>query len=99
MVKRFEVYMGVFNGVEKPCLIVSPDELNDVLPYALVAPVTTGQQILPTRVGIGLKGRKAYIALDLIQPVNQKDCLQKIGVLPEQLHTQIADLLQKLFAY
>lgn len=99
MVKRFEVYMGVFKGVEKPCLVVSPDELNESLPYVLVAPITTGQQMLPTRVGIGLKGKKAYIALDLMQPVNQKDLTQKIGLLPEQMHVQIVGLLQKLFAY
>ena len=73
MVKRFEVYMGMFQGIEKPCLIVSPDELNEVLPYALVAPITVSSSQLPTRVGIGLRGKKAYIAMDLIQPVNQKD--------------------------
>lgn len=91
--------MGMFNGTEKPCLVISPDELNESLPYVLVAPITTGQLTLPTRVGIGLKGKKAYIALDLIQPANQKDLTQKIGQLPDQMHAQIAGLLQKLFAY
>lgn len=99
MVKRFEVYMGVFQGVEKPCLIVSPDELNEVLPYALVAPITVSSSQLPTRVGIGLRGKKAYIAMDLIQPVNQKDLKLKIGLLPDQIHRQIVEIIQKIFAY
>ncbi len=99
MVKRFEVYIGVFQGVEKPCLVVSPDELNEVLPYVLVAPITVSSSQLPTRVGIGLRGKKAYIAMDLIQPVNQTDLKIKIGLLPEQIHRQIVDLIQKIFAY
>ncbi len=99
MVKRFEVYMGVFQGVEKPCLIVSPDELNEALPYALVAPITVSSSQLPTRVGIGLRGKKAYIAMDLIQPVNQKDLKLKIGLLPDQIHRQIVEIIQKIFAY
>ena len=99
MVKRFEVYMGMFQGIEKPCLIVSPDELNEVLPYALVAPITVSSSQLPTRVGIGLRGKKAYIAMDLIQPVNQKDLKVKIGLLPEQIHRQIVEIIQKIFAY
>lgn len=99
MVKRFEVYMGVFQGVEKPCLIVSPDELNETLPYALVAPITVSSSQLPTRVGIGLRGKKAYIAMDLIQPVNQKDLKLKIGLLPDQIHRQIVEIIQKIFAY
>lgn len=99
MVKRFEVYMGIFNGREKPCLIVSPDELNDSLPYVLVAPITVSLNQLPTRIGIGLRGKKAYIALDLIQPVNQQILKLKIGVLPEQVHRQIVDIIQKMFAF
>ena len=99
MVKRFEVYMGMFQGIEKPCLIVSPDELNEVLPYALVAPITVSSSQLPTRVGIGLRGKKAYIAMDLIQPVNQKDLKLKIGLLPDQIHRQIVEIIQKIFAY
>lgn len=99
MVKRFEVYMGVFQGVEKPCLIVSPDELNETLPYVLAAPITVSSSQLPTRVGIGLRGKKASIAMDLIQPVNQKDLKVKIGLLPEQIHRQIVEIIQKIFAY
>ena len=91
--------MGVFQGVEKPCLIVSPDELNEALPYALVAPITVSSSQLPTRVGIGLRGKKAYIAMDLIQPVNQKDLKLKIGLLPDQIHRQIVEIIQKIFAY
>lgn len=99
MVKRFEVYMGSVRDVEKPCLVVSPNELNDALSYVLVAPITVSSNQLPTRIGIGLRGKKAYIALDLIQPINRKDLKIKVGLLPEQIHTQVIDLIKKMFSY
>ncbi len=98
MVKRFEVYMCQIEGKERPGLIVSPDELNETLPYVLIAPITTSALALPCRIGIGLKGKKAWIAMDLIQPVNQTQLVLKVGLLPEQTHAQILTMLQKFFA-
>ena len=98
MVKRFEVYMCAINGKERPGLVISPDELNEALPYVLIAPITTSGYLLPCRIGIGLKGKKAWIAMDLIQPVNQTQLVSKIGLLPEQTHTQSLTVLQKFFA-
>lgn len=98
MVKRFEVYMCGETEAEKPCLIISPDELNDMLPYVLIAPITTVPTPLPSRIGIGLKGKRAWIAMDMIQPMNKNQLKNKIGLLPEQTHMQILTLLTKFFA-
>lgn len=98
MVKRFEVYMSVVDEKERPCLIISPDELNEALPYVLIAPITTSSTILPCRIGISLRGKKAFISMDLIQPLNQNQLGTKIGLLPEQTHAQILTMLQKFFA-
>ncbi len=98
MVKRFEVYMSLIDEKERPCLIISPDELNEALPYVLIAPITTDTKALPSRIGIGLKGKRAWIAMDLMQPVNQNQLGNKIGLLPEQTHAQILNLLAKFFA-
>ncbi len=98
MVKRFEVYMSIADEKERPCLVVSPDELNETLPYVLVAPITTDTKSLPCRIGIGLKGKRAWIAMDLMQPMNKEQLGGKIGLLPEQTHAQILNLLSKFFA-
>ena len=98
MVKRFEVYMCGETNQEKPCLIISPDELNETLPYVLIAPITTVPTPLPSRIGIGLNGKRAWIAMDMIQPMNKVDLNTKIGLLPEQTHMQILNLLTKFFA-
>ncbi len=98
MVKRFEVYMSLIDEKERPCLIISPDELNEMLPYVLIAPITTDTKVLPCRIGIGLKGKRAWIAMDLIRPIDKNKLNTKIGLLPEQTHAQILNLLAKFFA-
>ena len=97
MVKRFDVFMMNTGLNDKPCLVVSPNELNDELPYVIIAPITLNYRNFPTRIGIGLKGKKAYIALDLIQTIDKKQLKSKMGFLPEQIHQQVANILQKMF--
>ena len=98
MVKRFDVFLCENNNEEKPCIIISPDEMNDALSYVLIAPITTTEQVYPFRFGVGLKGKRAYIALDLMQPIDKNKLKNKIGVLPQQIHGQIIDLLNKFFS-
>lgn len=98
MVKRFEVYMCENKGKNRPCVIVSPNEMNDSLPYALVAPITAYEHSFPTRVGIRIKGRQGQIALDLIRPAAQVLLKEKIGTIPDGTCLEISDILKRLFA-
>ena len=78
MVKRFMVYEVNVNDEIKPCVVVSPDELNAVLPYVMVAPITSKIRPLPYRVLIEMKGRDAQIALDQIRTRPKSDFLRNI---------------------
>ena len=98
MVRRFDVYMCDQNGVQKPCLIVSPDEMNEVLPYVMIAPITLATYQFPTRVIIGLKGKKGQIALDMITTIDKTELIRKIGILPATSHTDILNILNKIFS-
>lgn len=97
MVKRFEVFMCDDHGKEKPCLVVSPDEMNAVMPTLIIAPITQIERRFPTRIAIGLKGKKGQIALEMIKTVDKSDLTRKIGVLPESSHTEILGILGKIF--
>lgn len=99
MVKRFEVFMCDKKGVEMPCLIVSPNEMNEVLPYVMVAPITSVERSFPFRVVIGLKGKKGQIALDMIKTIEKSELTRKIGILPEASHVEIMTLLSKIFSH
>lgn len=98
MVKRFDVYMCEQGGVQRPCLIISPDEMNEVLPYVMIAPITTALYQFPSRVIIGLKGKKGQIALDMIKTVDKSQLAVKIGMLPAPSHADILNILGKIFS-
>ena len=97
MVKKFEVYFCDIRGQEKPCVILSPDEMNALLPYVLVAPITKAQRNFPCRMGVKLKGEKAQIALDLIRCISQEKLLRRTGVLPDPLKKEMQELLKEFF--
>ena len=60
MVKKFDVYFCESKNHEKPCVIISPDEMNALLPYVVVAPITKHQRAFPCRVGVKLKAGREF---------------------------------------
>ena len=96
MVKKFDVYFCETHGAEKPCVILSPDDLCEVLPYVLIAPITTSERDFPCRLGVKLKGQQGQIAFDLIHTVPKTDLGVRLGSLPEKLQEVSADILTNL---
>ena len=97
MVKKFDVFFCEMRGSEKPCVVVSPDEMNEVLPYVLVAPITSVVRAFPCRVGVKLKGQAGQVALDLIRSVPKAHLTKRLGNLPPALQENILELLKELF--
>ena len=85
--RRFDVFLIGFDptvGREirktRPCLVVSPDEMNRHLGTVLVAPMTTGGQAYPTRVACRFRGKSGFIALDQIRAVDRARLVRRLGV-------------------
>ena len=97
MVKRFMVYEVKVDDAIKACVVISPDELNNVLPYVMVAPVTSKIRPLPYRILLEMKGRDAQIALDQIRTRPKSDFLRKLGRLPEPCQAEIVHVLRQIF--
>jgi len=97
MVKRFMVYEVKVGEDIKPCVVVSPDELNTVLPYVMVAPITSKIRPLPYRALIEMKGKDAQIALDQIRTRPKSDFLRKLGRLPDACQSEIIYVLRQMF--
>ena len=95
--KRFAVCMRKTEKAIRPCLVVSPDELNLALPYVMIVPITTLKRNLPFRVPVVLKGKNAYLMLDKIQTIPKTDIIDRVGLLPEKNQKKICTLLQKMF--
>lgn len=82
----------------RPCVVISPDELNRHLRTVIVAPMTTGGQAYPWRVACRFQQRDGYVALDQIRTVDRDRMSRKLGRLaPAALGGTLA-LLHELFA-
>jgi mRNA interferase MazF len=104
-VNRFEVYLinldptiGVEIEKTRPCLIVSPDELNHNVRTVIVAPMTTKGQNYPTRVLCRFKGKQGQVALDQIRAVDQVRLIRKLGRLDGATSARVLKVLQDMFA-
>ena len=82
----------------RPCLVVSPDELNRHLRTVIVAPMTTGGQAYPWRVPCRFQGRAGFVALDQVRTVDGERLGKKLGKLAPATIREVQRLLQELFA-
>ncbi len=99
MVNRGDVYICESHGIEKPCVILSPDEMAETMPYILIAPITTAERNLPFRLGVKLRGKQGQIAPDMMHVVPKTDLVTRIGTLPESLMNDLNRILKEMFCY
>jgi mRNA interferase MazF len=104
-INRFAVYLvnldpTVGREIKKmrPCLVVSPDEMNHNVRIAIVAPLTTGGQPYPTRVPCRFKGKDGQVVLDQIRTVDRSRLLKKLGKIDDNTAAAVLDVLQEMFA-
>lgn len=81
----------------RPCLIVSPDELNAHLRTVIVAPMTTGSQSYPWRVPCRFRNTDRRVALDQMRTVDRERLVQRQGALPETTVAAVLTTLGELF--
>ncbi|MGH8587758.1 MAG: type II toxin-antitoxin system PemK/MazF family toxin [Gammaproteobacteria bacterium] len=105
VIKRFDVFLvaldpTVGHEIQKtrPCLVVSPDEINRIIGTVIVAPMTKGRQSYPTRVPVKFKERAGSVALDQIRAVDKSRLINKVGVIKEPTRSKVLAILQEMFA-
>lgn len=82
----------------RPCLVVSPDELNHHLRTVIVAPMTTGGQAYPWRVACRFQRRSGFVALDQLRTVDSARLVKRLGRLSGATTTEVLDTLREMFA-
>ena len=105
MVKRFEVYLtnleptiGVEIQKRRPCLIISPDEMNRGVKTAIIAPMTTKSRSFPSRVVCEFEGKTGFIVLDQIRAIDKIRLIKKLGEIDEETQIKVLEKLQEIFA-
>ena len=106
VVNRFDVYLinldpNVGSEIQKtrPCLIISPDEMNRYIRTVIVAPLTTAGKDYPTRVACKFKKKKGQIILDQIRTIDKTRLIKKLGSIDPETQLEVISVLQRLFAF
>lgn len=71
--------VGTETQKTRPCLIISPDELNDILRRVIIAPLTSRSHPAPFRVPIGFRDQMGLVLLDQIRTVDRRRLVKKLG--------------------
>jgi len=82
----------------RPCVVVSPDELNAHLRTFIVAPLTTGGHPYPFRVRCRFDGKAGHVVLDQLRAVDRDRLVKRLGSLPETTLNELLGVLQAMFA-
>jgi mRNA interferase MazF len=82
----------------RPCLIISPDEMNKHIRTVIVAPMTTAGTEYPTRINTSFKGKKGQIVLDQIRTVDKKRLIKVFGKIDDAASSRVLETLAEMFA-
>ena len=82
----------------RPCVVISPDELNRALRTAIVAPMTSGGRAYPWRVPIRFDGKPGHVALDQLRTVDEVRIVKQLGQIDVNTARRLLDVLAELFA-
>lgn len=105
VVRRFEVYLVNLDptlGSEiqktRPCLVISPDEMNQHIATVIVAPMTTRGRDYPTRVNCRFEEKDGQIVLDQIRTVDKARLVKKLGKISVTAQREVLAALMEMFA-
>jgi mRNA interferase MazF len=105
VINRFDVYIVVLDptvGSEiqkaRPCLIISPDEMNHHIATVIVAPMTTKGRSYPTRVACTFQGKEGQVVLDQIRTVDKSRLARELGQINDETQREVLSVLNEMFS-
>jgi len=106
VVNRFDVYLinldpAAGSEIKKirPCLIISPDEMNRHIRTVIVAPMTSAGKEYPTRISCTFKKKKGQIVIDQIRTIDKSRLIKRLGTIDPNTQLEVIEVLQRLFAF
>ena len=104
-VRRFDVFLvnldptvGSEIRTSRPCVIVSPDEMNRYIRTVVVAPLTTASRPYPSRVEVRFAGKDGQVVIDQLRTIDKGRLAARLGVLDADEAASVLEVLKKLFA-
>ncbi len=106
VVERFDVYLvnldpTIGSEIQKirPCLVISPDEMNRNIRTVIIAPMTSAQKEYPTRVSCTFRKKQGQIVLDQLRTIDKTRLIQKVGTVDSKAKLEVISVLQRLFTF
>lgn len=105
VVQRFEVYLVSLDPTQgreikktRPCLVISPDEMNRHVGTVIVAPMTTKGRDYPTRVPVSFASKSGQIVLDQIRTVDKRRLVKRLGKIDATAAKEVLGVLAEMFS-
>jgi mRNA interferase MazF len=95
---RLDPTTGAETAKTRPCVVVSPDELNRAVSTVIIAPMTTVRRGWPTRIEVTFQNKTGEIALDQIRAVDKSRLVKRLGKVDAATADAVLDTLGELFA-
>jgi len=102
-IKQYDVYLinldptiGFEIQKTRPCLVISPDEMNRNIQTIIIAPMTTKSHGYPTRVKITFKRKIGWIVLDQIRTVDSKRLVRRLGRVTDDTITKVKTVIKEM---
>lgn len=105
VISRFDVYLVVLDPIvgseiqkTRPCVVISPDEMNHHIATVIVAPMTTKGRSYPTRVACTFQEKEGQVVLDQIRTVDKSRLARKLGQVNDEIQHEILSVLSEMFS-
>ena len=103
VINQYEVYLVDLDPTKgheiqktRPCLIISPDEMNHAIGTVIIAPMTTKSHKYPTRIELEFDGKKGWIVLDQIRTVDKSRLIKKAGRIQKKEIVKVKETLKEM---
>jgi len=103
VIRQYEVYLisldpAIGHEIKKarPCVIISPDEMNKNISTVIIAPMTTQSRFYPTRIPLKFTGKEAWIILDQLRTVDSKRFIKKLGKIEQVIVKRIKSIIKEM---
>ena len=102
---RFEVYLVRLDPTQeheiqktRPCVVISPDEMNRHLGTVIVAPLTTKGRSYPSRIPLRFQRKSGQIVLDQLRTVDKTRLVRRLGKISDKAAREVLAVLGEMFA-
>lgn len=103
VIQQYEIYLIDLDPAQgheiqktRPCLVITPNEMNNSIGTVIIAPMTTKSHDYPTRVSVNFHNKQGWIVLDQIRTVDKKRLIKKLGMLESDTIQKTKEILGEM---